>query len=271
MSDNIHGGIAALANKLADKGRYGDDHLVHMSGEEIALLERLTGHKMTINPQTGQPEAFSLWKLLAGIGAAIAVPFTGGLSSALIGPALGMGVSAFTDPGKQKMADAKQMEQERIAKLQQQAKDTVQVPMLNTVQSPGPVYTPEHPAGIVPEKMQILQQNLGTITPGPNYYARGGPVQYGTGSAGPGAFEGLLHGPGAGMDDQIQATTTSGQRLALSNNEYVMPADIVSSLGDGATSSGAQVLDQMIARIRKIKTGRAAQPPKLNLTQVLPQ
>ncbi len=128
MSNNIHGGIAALATKLADKGRHGDDYLVHMSGEEIAALEQITGQRMTINPETGQPEAFSLWKLLAGIGLGIAAPFTGG---ATLGPAIGMGVSAFADSGNKNKVDATEMEKQRIAKLQDQAKDEIQIARSN--------------------------------------------------------------------------------------------------------------------------------------------
>ncbi len=272
MSNNIHGGIAALATKLADKGRHGDDYLVHMSGEEIAMLERLTGQKMTINPQTGQPEAFSLWRMLAAIGAAIAIPFTGGTSSALIGPAIGMGVESLTTPSKPKAQDPGEVEQQRIAKLQEQAKDTVQVPMIRNVQSPGQIYTPQHPAGVTPEKMQILQQNLGTITPGQGYYAHGGPIGMG-GHAPPagGVAEGLLHGPGAGMDDKIPAATTTGQPVLLSDGEFVVPADVVGHLGDGSTGAGARTLHEMIQRVRRIKTNHVGQPNRINTAQVLPQ
>lgn len=66
------GGLSGLANKLETQGRHGDTILVHMAPEELRLLEHLAGVKSTINPVTGLPEAFSLGKLLAGIGMGIA-------------------------------------------------------------------------------------------------------------------------------------------------------------------------------------------------------
>jgi hypothetical protein len=81
-----------LAKSLQRHGRNGDSVLVHMQPREVAALQSLAksqGDSLTINPETGLPEAFSLWKLLAGIGAAAAAPFTGGTSLAFLAPILG--------------------------------------------------------------------------------------------------------------------------------------------------------------------------------------
>jgi hypothetical protein len=54
------GGIASVAQNLADKGRKGDSMLVHMTPDEVAGLQALAqqmGGSLTINPQTGLPEA----------------------------------------------------------------------------------------------------------------------------------------------------------------------------------------------------------------------
>jgi len=75
---------SGLANLMAMRGRMGDTELVHMSPSEIKGLASLG--QLTINPETGLPEAFSLKSILptiAGIGAAVA---TGGTS--LLIPAL---------------------------------------------------------------------------------------------------------------------------------------------------------------------------------------
>jgi hypothetical protein len=72
---NTSGGIAALAAK----GRNGDSTLVHMTHEEVAALQRLAkqnGTTLTINPDTGLPEAFSLKSFLP-MAAGIAGSFFG--------------------------------------------------------------------------------------------------------------------------------------------------------------------------------------------------
>jgi hypothetical protein len=86
-----------LADELAAKGRYGDTELVHMTKGEVAGLQSLAeaaGGSLTINPDTGKPEAFFLAALLpfitGGIGAAAGL---GTLGTA----ALGAGVGALTN------------------------------------------------------------------------------------------------------------------------------------------------------------------------------
>jgi hypothetical protein len=61
------GGLASVAQNLADKGRKGDSMLVHMTPDEVAGLQALAqqmGGSLTINPQTGLPEANIFKKLL---------------------------------------------------------------------------------------------------------------------------------------------------------------------------------------------------------------
>lgn len=79
------GGLPQAAQTVAAHGRYGDTRLVHMSNDEISVMEHLAGHPLTVNPVTGLPEAFSLWKLLAGVGIGIAGAFTGGLAIPFLG------------------------------------------------------------------------------------------------------------------------------------------------------------------------------------------
>ena len=60
------------AQKLASLGRNGDDYLVHMSEEELMALDSIAPDGLTINPETGLPEAFSIKDVLpavVGIGA----------------------------------------------------------------------------------------------------------------------------------------------------------------------------------------------------------
>jgi hypothetical protein len=70
------GGLANVAQNLAERGRKGDSMLVHMAPEEVAglrALARAQGTDMTINPRTGLPEAFSLKKLFKA--ASFILPF----------------------------------------------------------------------------------------------------------------------------------------------------------------------------------------------------
>lgn len=75
--------------------------------------------------------------------------------------------------------------------------------------------------------------------------------------------EGMVSGPGAGMDDKIPARSGE-QEIRLSDGEFVIPADVVSSIGDGSTNAGAKELYAMLERIRKKKYGRPKQPPKFS-------
>ncbi len=76
MRNMAEGGLANVAQNLAERGRYGDSTLVHMAPEEIAglrALARAQGTDMTINPRTGLPEAFNLKKLFKA--ASFILPF----------------------------------------------------------------------------------------------------------------------------------------------------------------------------------------------------
>jgi hypothetical protein len=92
--------LAVLANQMASKGRNGDSMLVHMSPQEVAGLHALAvmhGEKLTINPETGLPEAFSLKSLLPMIAGMALNAFLPGVGTA-IGTALG-GLSGAVGTG----------------------------------------------------------------------------------------------------------------------------------------------------------------------------
>ena len=86
---------------------------------------------------------------------------------------------------------------------------------------------------------------------GPMAFAQGGPVN-----------------PEGGLGDGISAAIVSGdgqvEPAMLSPGEYVIPADVVSMIGDGDTGAGSSMLDQMLARIRTEKTGNPSQLPPMN-------
>ena len=80
-----------------------------------------------------------------------------------------------------------------------------------------------------------------------------------------------IKGNGDGMSDSIPASVDGMEQAALSSGEYVVPADVVSFLGNGNNDAGAQVLDDMVARIRQAKTGRTRQPPQIDPMQFMPR
>jgi hypothetical protein len=77
----------------------------------------------------------------------------------------------------------------------------------------------------------------------------------------PGAqTQGLVDGPGGGMDDMVQGSIADGRPVAVSPGEYIVPADVVSAAGDGNTGGGAKFFDDLIESIRVSKNGTSEQP-----------
>ena len=63
----------------------------------------------------------------------------------------------------------------------------------------------------------------------------------------------LLKGPGDGVSDSIPASLGSGQPARLADGEFVVPARIVSEIGNGSTEAGARKLYQMMDRVQKAR------------------
>jgi hypothetical protein len=80
----------------------------------------------------------------------------------------------------------------------------------------------------------------------------------------------LLRGPGDGMSDNIPAQIGKHQPARLADGEFVVPADVVSHLGNGSTEAGAKKLYSMMDKIRKARTGRKAQGKQINANKFLP-
>lgn len=78
-----------------------------------------------------------------------------------------------------------------------------------------------------------------------------------------------LGGPTDGMADQIPATINNQQPAALSDGEFVIPADVVSHLGNGNSDAGAKQLYGMMDRIRKARTGSTEQGKQINPNKFL--
>ena len=81
----------------------------------------------------------------------------------------------------------------------------------------------------------------------------------------------MLKGPGDGMSDSIPASIAGKQPARLATDEFVIPADVVSHLGNGSSDAGAKVLYDMMARVRKARTGKAMQGKKINPQKLMPR
>jgi hypothetical protein len=80
----------------------------------------------------------------------------------------------------------------------------------------------------------------------------------------------MLKGPGDGMSDDIPASIGDEQPARLADGEFVVPADVVSGIGNGSTDAGAEALYDMLDRVRKARTGRTEQAPEINARKMMP-
>jgi len=99
-----------------------------------------------------------------------------------------------------------------------------------------------------------------------NYAAGGGIASLGGYSDG----GRMLKGPGDGMSDSIPARIGSKQPARLADGEFVVPADVVSHLGNGSTDAGAKQLYSMMNKVRQARTGNSKQGREIQPRKYLP-
>jgi hypothetical protein len=101
--------------------------------------------------------------------------------------------------------------------------------------------------------------------------ASGGIMQSSLGGYAAGGNPRLLKGPGDGMSDNIPATINGRQPARLADGEFVIPADVVSHLGNGSTEAGAKHLHAMMNRVRKARTGNPKQGKQIKPQKYMPK
>ena len=79
-----------------------------------------------------------------------------------------------------------------------------------------------------------------------------------------------LRGATDGMADKIPARIDGQQEAALAHGEFVVPADVVSHLGNGNSDAGADVLYKMMDKIRKARTGNKKQGKQIDPNKFTP-
>ena len=72
------------------------------------------------------------------------------------------------------------------------------------------------------------------------------------------------------MSDDIPANIDGTQEARLADGEFVIPADVVSHLGNGSSEAGSKQLYAMMDRIRQARTGRKRQAPEIDADKYLP-
>jgi hypothetical protein len=87
-------------------------------------------------------------------------------------------------------------------------------------------------------------------------------AQYATG--------GYLNGAGDGMSDSIPATIEGKQPARLADGEFVIPADVVSHLGNGSSKAGSKRLYAMLDKVRHARTGNKKQGKEIKAEKYLP-
>ena len=122
-------------------------------------------------------------------------------------------------------------------------------------------------SGGAPEADQIIEAFVAKFGPEVFQMIRQMILQSSTPNA---QTQGLVQGPGGGMDDQVPGMIGGQQPVAVSPGEYIVPADTVSGLGDGSSDAGAKELDAMSDRVRMARGGTTVQPGPTNARNLMP-
>ena len=111
-------------------------------------------------------------------------------------------------------------------------------------------------------KAQQQAQGLATLNMPPQKAATGGIMHMSKGR--------YLGGATDGMADEIPAMIDGEQPAMLSDGEFVIPADVVSHLGNGNSDAGAEELETMMNEVRMARTGTKKQAPEIKPQDFLP-
>jgi len=230
----LGGGLYALNSMMnADKNKYG-----------VPAAEKYNGplSKMRYDPNTYQYNApvnrqytpnYSGYARMGYAEGGITQLTTGGSAPQIGTPA--QNTTMDSSMGNNTMFPMSEMARSYYATPTQMPAGTNQTPSL-------PGYGPR------------LDTNTGQMT---NNFAKGG-------------IAGLLKGRGDGMSDSIHATIADKQPARLADGEFVVPADVVSHLGNGSTDAGARHLYKMMDKVRHARTGSKKQGKQIAAGGYLP-
>jgi len=137
------------------------------------------------------------------------------------------------------------------------------------------------PKGIDPRGLRSIATGGGPklVQTGAKGTGGKGTVRYFEKKAAGGSIDGYAKGGGLGylksahdgMEDKINATIDNKRPAKLSGGEFVIPADVVSHLGNGNSEAGAKQLYDLMERVRKARTGTKEQGKQINPKKYLPK
>lgn len=83
--------------------------------------------------------------------------------------------------------------------------------------------------------------------------------------------EGMVRGAGDGMDDLVPASLEGTEDILLSQDEYILPADFLSHLGNGSSEAGGRIVDNAVDKVRMQRTGTTQQAPQIDGEAIIDQ
>jgi hypothetical protein len=146
------------------------------------------------------------------------------------------------------------------------------------VQAITPITAPQQ-TGIAqvatPDQIQAIQSQVANLQQNPAQAQNLAQVHAAHGGMMPGGIAGMSHGrylQGStdGMADKIDTSIDGVQPAKLSHGEFVIPADVVSHLGNGNSDAGAKKLYHMMDKIRMARTGTKKQGKEINPDKFMP-
>jgi hypothetical protein len=176
--------------------------------------------------------------------------------------------------GRQYFTDTQFVDPSKVGEAQAAANTQAQGILAGYRPAPAPAANPyEGKFKMAYENMPA--QNSGNVTSPASGVASLMPVPEARdkieGMAGGGMAKGrYLQGTTDGMADKIPSFIDGKQKAALSHGEFVVPADVVSHLGNGNSDAGAKKLYEMMARVRKARTGNPKQGKRIDPNRFMP-
>jgi hypothetical protein len=213
----------------------------------VATPSESTERKYSYNPETmkftalNTPEPAAPARLFKG--------FSGGMGGGMGGSGFGGGLIAQL-LAKQQAPAAAPVAGETTGGIaapyipEGQAMGMQNTSMVPNIEIP-PMRTPEQQLGL-----EAFYDNMNQRLAQQGGYAAGGGVSTLGGYSDGGR---LLRGPGDGVSDSIPASIGNRQPARLADGEFVVPARIVSEIGNGSTEAGARKLYAMMERVQRAR------------------
>lgn len=286
MQSYAEGGIAALANGGQGMGSQGmgnnmgypqgqQDHTQYATPSQMPTSAPVidSGYEQNTNPYTGEPVGYAAGGMPPrGMGSIVngrsPQQMSADMLSNSIRPA-GMGQAFGGSAGLGMFGDPRMGGNQGYQGMGGWQDANGGMSGLAAMMGMGNLGRPKAaPVSRISPDFQAAQATPQVYTP---HYAEGGIAGYSLGGYAAGGNPRLLKGPGDGMSDNIPAVIGNKQPARLANNEFVIPADVVSHLGNGSTDAGAKHLYDMMDRVRKARTGRTKQSPAIKADKYLPK